>query len=637
MAPTFAFFTLLMSAAIGSAQNNYYYEPSTSSHTSAFWTITERLIDVYTKELYTYYRTEVTTESFLDTRTIKSDVTPTISATFTTTASNYYSDVEQVYLYYPTGAVGESDLAPETTRVYDYSKSSYLPTTTTDYEYFMPVTMTAPASCPTVFTVTSVGTVYVPSLARAVVTPTSVVTGATVSDRYGDTTVSETWYLSGGAAPYPTEDDFNYYNYIESCYTPPLPYKTASPTATSGTGGGLYYNPNDDDSNGSSSTSSSDSDESECYYYYAGCGLSITQIIIIVVSIVGGLFLLGFLESWFWFRRLMLGRTAMRLGTICWILITLLMMCATRIQDRRTKEDQVLLADRWKEMKAGAKFKAWLRFGFRHRYPHELLGQYSRMTVGIVPFGEPLHPAMEQPPQGFLPASQVYYYGPQWAHGPEGQPLPPQGYIVPAGQHAGYYGGEMAKPGVLGMVVSNVPVYPQRPQPAHTAPRSAVNTTGPSPRPGNSGPAPPSEPALPPLPPRPANLESQPESSVPQSVPQAPTSAPPPPPPVSAPIVPAAAATPAAPTSAPPPPPVTNTETSEKAPTQETPEAVTTSEAPPASSTPSHLETSTPQNAPQLPPIDLSESSASKAPQIPDQSSGVPPPKGDADNKSLYD
>ncbi|CBY01428.1 predicted protein [Plenodomus lingam JN3] len=619
MALPYTLLKLIIIATVGSAQNNYYYEPSTTSHTPAFWTATTRLVDVYTESPYTWYEGKVTTDAFLTTRTIKNSVTPTVAATFTTTILQGHEDVELVYLYYPTGAVAEADLLPESLSVNGLTPTTSLTTTTmTVYDYYMPVTMTAPSSCPTIFTVTSVASVDIPRAARALVTPTSTVAGATVSDRYGDTTVSETWYLSSGAAPFPTMDDYNYYAYIESCYTPPLPYKTASPTPSSTTGGGLYYDPND------SSSSPGNSDSSggyECYWGPTGC-LSTEEIIIIVCSIVGGFFLLGFLESWFWFRRLMHGRRAMRLGTVCWILTTLIVVCVTSIQDKRTKEDQIVLAEKWKEMKAGAKFKAWMKYAFRHRYPEEFLGQFSRMTVGIVPPGEPLPvpPAMKQPPLGVVPGSQVFYYG------PNGQPVPLQGYMVPAGQHAGYYGGEMPKQAI---VIGTVPLFPRHSQPVHSSSRGAFKMTGALPPPTVSGSIPPSEAPLPPLPPR-STPSAPPQEPVESNMSiQAPTSAPPVPP-VAKSVAPPEDTEEAAQTTA-------ERETCSNAVTDSTSQILAVPQNPAA--VPHEVSPNpTPgvQIAPQVHPVDLSDPSAINAIGNTERPSDPPSPKCEPDKESLY-
>jgi hypothetical protein len=214
----------------------------------------------------------------------------------------------------------------------------------------------------------------------------------------------------------------------------------------------------------------------------------------------------------------MMGKSAMRFGTVCWVLISLWVMCFTRMQDRRSVEDQKLLAEKWKNMGSGAAFKAWWKWGFRHRYPEELLGQFSMTTVGIVPPGQPLNPAMAQAPGAFQPGApgggalqpvpgapgQVYYYGPPppgWVQAPNGGFIPPQGYTYPPPQQVGYYG-DMAKDGTvvshspvsaLGHpaqqqpVASVSPLSPQAPQPVYPVPQNGTHMPTPYGAPPNVG------------------------------------------------------------------------------------------------------------------------------------------------------
>lgn len=448
----FTLFAWLLSAAAASAQNNFVYVPSSTKPVSAFWTATARLADFYSLDAYTYPDGSITTDSVLQTRTIKSNVTPTAVPTYSSThKARYDSDVEQVFFYYPTGVVAESDLVPNESRA---TGSALF--TTTDYDYSMAIIMTAPSTCSSKFTVTSVASVYVPSEAISLVKPTSTQTGSSETDRFGYVTISVTYYLSDGSAPYATSLDSNYKYYVQSCRTPPLAYRNASPTGSS------RY--------GSDGDTGDDDEGPYCYWTNGRCGISLLIIIIIIVaSVVGGLFFLGFLESWLWFRRLMLGKSAVRCGTICWILISLWVLCFTRMQDRRSTEDQKLLAARWKEMKAGAKFKAWMKYGLRHRYPEEYLGQFSKMTVGIVPPGAPLHPQM---PTGILPGGQFIYSNPQSVPAPYIPGNPPQNSTAPPGELAGFYGAEMTKGG--GAVAGNSPLPTQAPTSSSSPP--AVHT-----------------------------------------------------------------------------------------------------------------------------------------------------------------
>lgn len=101
-----------------------------------------------------------------------------------------------------------------------------------------------------------------------------------------------------------------------------------------------------------------------------------------MITIVGALFVLGFIENIFWFRRLMLGRWALRCGTVCWWFIaTLLMIFVTKYEVGRNAEDQEELRKQWKEMSFWLKIKLWLLWGFRHKYPERWLGPKKPVSV----------------------------------------------------------------------------------------------------------------------------------------------------------------------------------------------------------------------------------------------------------------
>ncbi|KAJ4983465.1 hypothetical protein SVAN01_11028 [Stagonosporopsis vannaccii] len=485
MALRFALVALVLGTATVKAQttddSNFYSltddyfatRRTTSSKSSMFWTVTQRYMDWVSVSPYTYAG-ETTTYEYTYTRTIKASATPTITATYSSMYKSNADDVEIHELYYPTGAVADSDLVSKSYYNYYDTTSTASPTTKSTYsttEYYMPVTMTAPASCPTVFTVATQAEIsYIPSIVTDQLKPTS----TEVSTSEGRSYVYEyaTWYLPDGSAPFTSSLDSNYYYYISSC-TPPPASSTGSTRTSGGSGGGSSRGSGSDDTDYWT-------DYQACYF--GGC-TSLKTWIIIIATVLPGIFLLGFLESWFWYTRLMKGKSAMRCGTVCWILLSLWVLCFTRMQDARSKEDQELLRQKWKEMPAGQKFKNW-SWGFKRRYPVPLLGQFSKQTVGIVPEGQPLHPAMAQ-----APAGQVFYYGPPppgapgWQQGPNGgapgYPMPPQGYP----QQGEYYAANVPKEGV---VVGSSPVPgtatpPQAPQPVYQPPTSAPNTQLPVP------------------------------------------------------------------------------------------------------------------------------------------------------------
>lgn len=406
----------------------------TSSSTSPFWTYTSRFQYSVSTSLYTYRDGSVDTDLYTATRTIKSGVTPSVAPARTTTEPFYgYDSLQIIEAYYSPGAVAESDLSPT------YSFGATTRTTTSSMyvstEFRMPVTYTAPASCPTQFTISLNETVSVPTEVRDQVTPVTIITGSTRTYLTYGPSVTETWYLTTGAAPLRSQTAVNYDLYVASCSTP------------------YSYDVGDGNYNYHSGGSSSTDDLTVCSWY-SGC-TSLKTWIIIIASIIPGLFVLGFIESWFWFRRLMLGKGALRFGTISWICISLWVACFTRTQSARSKDDQKLLREKWNNTPSTTAFKLWWKWGFRHAYPVPLLGQYSRNTVGIVPEGQPLPqmgqapgpvygPGFQPPPAGIPQNGQPYYPPPPgWAPPPNGQgyPVPPPGqtYMPPPNGAGGYY------------------------------------------------------------------------------------------------------------------------------------------------------------------------------------------------------
>jgi hypothetical protein len=425
---------------------------SATPTTTMFWTVTERLMPSESTEI-TDYLGSTETYTQVNWRTIKNDVVPTVSPSSMYTITPKYSDYVMVTEYYSTGAIADSDLVPESTGLYTATEASATPTITS-IEFSMPVVMTAPASCPTAFTVSTTVEVTVPSAVWSMIKPVSTISATTSTGEYYAYDY-QTWLLSASAAPFTSTDDFTYSYYIASCSTPPAHY----------TGSGRYGgNDNDYTSGGGRDWR----DYEACYF--GGC-TSVMTWIIIIATILPGLFLLGFLESYLWFRRLMMGKSAMRFGTICWVLLSLWILCFTRMQDARSAEDQKLLTENWRATPMGQALKLWLRWGFKHRYPVPLLGQFSKQTVGIVPEGQPLHPAL---PQGAAPAQmgQVYYY-------PSAQ-QPTGSYPVPSPEHAGYYGAPAAPAAAMSKAapaMSTSPVSPlQSPQQAYHAPSSPPPT-----------------------------------------------------------------------------------------------------------------------------------------------------------------
>jgi hypothetical protein len=317
----------------------------TSAVNATFWTVTSYFQISLSTSQYGY-GTYTDAYTYTTTQTIRSGVTPAANPVSTSSYVYTYEDLTVIYLYVPPGSVPESDIVTTTTR--DTSEKPYT-------VYVEPIVYTAPTSCPKAFTVATMTQVNIPSEVADRVTPTAYSTS--VGAYYSYTYV--TAYLSPSAVPLdqePATSDFVYSYYIASC---------RNPTAT----GAAYYGP----SHGGGSGSSSSSSDIEVCSLLTGC-TTIRTWVIVIASVLPSLFVLGFVESYLWFRQLMLGKTAMRVGTICWILLSLWVLCFTRQVPARGLEDQAALKIQWDAMSAGTRWKLWWRWGFRNAYPVDLLG-----------------------------------------------------------------------------------------------------------------------------------------------------------------------------------------------------------------------------------------------------------------------
>jgi hypothetical protein len=288
------------------------------------------------------------TYTFTTTEPLAPTASPRGTPTSISTGVYSYEQLTIVYLYYPPGAVDSADIVTTTTDNYS--------ATANDYTYYVEsVVYTAPTSCPTAFTVATVTEINIPTAAASLITPTA--TSSTLStNRYGDVYTVISYYIAPSAAPAVTgTDNFYYSYYIKNC---------RNPTAT----GAAYWGPS------ISGTGSSSADDSEVCSLLTGC-TSFRTWMIVIATVLPSLFVLGFLESFLWYRRLMIGKGCLRFGTVCWILISIWVICFTRKQEARSADDQVALKQQWDNMTAGDKWKNWWRWGFRHAYPVKLLGE----------------------------------------------------------------------------------------------------------------------------------------------------------------------------------------------------------------------------------------------------------------------
>ncbi len=358
---------------------------------ASFYTVTSYYVITTTTSQYTLTTctSPCRTYTYTDTTTValKPTVTPTVSPTSSHTQTYTYDDLEVVSLYLPRGAVAPSDFI------------TWEPTPTDDntdyvYTYAIPVTWTAPSSCPTPFTVTTLDAVYIPSQVTPYITPTSTISATHWGPDATRVYAYVTLILDPTAIPASRHDPSNHA--FDDCFNP----STTSPG---------YH---------SSSTFCS---------ALTGCVAKATWIIVIA-TLLPTIFVLGLVENYFWFRRLMLGRWTLRVGTVCWCLVSLWCVMLTHNVKARSKEDQVLLRQLWAGLGWRARIGVWLRWGFRHKYPVEVIGSWDggvSVPVPVVMCVVPPPPSGdgEEKSMGAVAQMQPGYAS---SSDPERQPYPAQ-------------------------------------------------------------------------------------------------------------------------------------------------------------------------------------------------------------------
>lgn len=391
---------------------------------AAVWTVTSYL--VVSETIEPWYSTCTNTRTcMMYTSTITRTVQPTAATptaapitSWTSTYPHSNGDVEVVEVVLGPGAVPASDLMP-TGQTLDLD---------TFTRYAMSVTWTAPASCPNRFTVPTVIEVWPPYQVTPFLTPTS---SSTSVLSWGDSTTYVSLFLNAadmppGAFASATASAFVYTYSIRNCRNPAAT-AVLPPTVT----------PFDDP------RIHRGCQAAERFGRDWRCDEGTEAWVIAVAAALPAVFALGFAESYLWFRRLMQGRSALRLGTVCWCLLGLWMVLLTRRQGPRSREDQALLERYWATLGFGARLRLWLKWGFRWEYPVELLGQPQGKDApaerggvgGNGPNGMQVAQAISNV-QAAQPTFMPYPPGPSGYGQPvpaPGQPYPPPppGFVMP--------------------------------------------------------------------------------------------------------------------------------------------------------------------------------------------------------------
>ncbi|OBT63744.1 hypothetical protein VE03_06149 [Pseudogymnoascus sp. 23342-1-I1] len=392
---------------------------------------------VSTYDDYTYEGVYTTSVEAGDTITRLVNVKPTATAISTlsadTTTDDYYDDVTIVNVLVPTG-VGE----PIT---YD----RYATTTTTSYYgYYIKLSYTAPTSCATEWVYTTSAGAYLPPMITP--TPTSVSTRLTQYEAFGETSTYLYAFIDPTVLPTSSLSSIksNYAPYFTSSCTVPSSYQTG--LVTPGTGGSSDDSSDSgDDYNSDSSSFDGDECRPETYgdnnslyggdafqtRYICPDGTSYTKgpsdltvALAIIFGWIGLFLIIGFIESYIAFSRLVHGRRARRGLPIAFagmfpFLSCFFLCCHQRGFQDKTEAEQETLTAEWKATGFFTKLGRWLKWGFRYKYP---------TFLGTAPLRRKKWQDKDTPAGANVPLTVAQQ---QQMAGPQG-PLPPPGsmYVV---------------------------------------------------------------------------------------------------------------------------------------------------------------------------------------------------------------
>ncbi|CAI7609673.1 unnamed protein product [Penicillium glandicola] len=365
---------------------------------------------------------------------------------------SYYSDlVTEIYQISPTATLPAEALSTitSTDTVYDYTVIqklyptgygeergyNYLDSVDDDGNihetvYKVNLTFSAPTACSTQWTTTTAVTV-VPPYEIASLLPT---------DNVPTTYIYEVVFVEPTQLPSSSLLSLSYLYAPTSVYSGAGCQYTGYDSSTglsSGYGSGYYgYGDYYDDDNWFTST------------WGSGLGISYLAILLIcTLGWIGIVFILGMIEAWVRFRRLMTGWQTRRglplFWSFIWLPLSLFCLCCFRKGYRaRSKEDAEILQKRWDEMGFWTKIRLFFAWGFRFKYP-TVLGpapepvQGSKRPHASGPrLLDPTPPSTNAPSRAGSTAD-VPAAGPEMSQAPYSQDLPhatsQTSGVIPAG------------------------------------------------------------------------------------------------------------------------------------------------------------------------------------------------------------
>ncbi|KAE8376608.1 hypothetical protein BDV26DRAFT_265209 [Aspergillus bertholletiae] len=334
------------------------------------WVVTDYYEQAVVTEDYYYTSRVVTTiQQISPTATSLPEAISTITSI---SSENYYGDATVIQKLLPTG-VGRPVDDPY---YYNYNESD-------DYHataFKVNLTYSAPTGCSTQWTQVTAVSVDPPLAVRDLLPRTAVETSVTVDTRspFQPTTYTyDVVYVDPTQIPSSTLSSLSYYNRPTSRYTGSECYYTS--TYGSSSGSSYYYY--DDDYN----------------WFLDSYWIGISPLALTLILTLGwiGLFLiLGFIEAFIRFRRLMTGWQTRRGLPVCWSItvlpVSLLLLFFFRKGYRaRSQADAEILKKRWDEMGFGTKLRLFFVWGFRFKYPPMLGPAPARVKTSKQPGKNP--------------------------------------------------------------------------------------------------------------------------------------------------------------------------------------------------------------------------------------------------------
>lgn len=319
---------------------------------AAPWIVTDYYEEVRITPYGGYYASEYATTSI-------EQVSPTVTSlpeaisTITSVGSSYDAEVTVVQKLYPSG-IGKEIYTSD--NGYGYYEGDGFHSTI----YVVNLTYTAPTGCSSQWTTKTTGMVEPPSAVRALL-PLTETSLSTSVDR--STAFQPTSYFYTVVWVDPTQ--------VPSASLACLSDQHAPTALSEGSnckyqGHGCYY------------ATGYNGNYGAWYNDSSWWGISALAIFLIcLLGWIGLFFILGIIESWIRFRRLMTGWQTRRGFPLFWAFmllpISLFCLCCFRKGYRaRNAADAEFLQQKWRDMSAWKKLRLFLIWGFRFKYPDVL-------------------------------------------------------------------------------------------------------------------------------------------------------------------------------------------------------------------------------------------------------------------------